>query len=329
VERFDRFYEMHRILSKAHHPVPRSVFENKLECSRATFVRTVEDMRDFLGAPIEYDRSRRGYYYAGAEGGVWELPGLWFNADELYALLASHQLLSRVQPALLEPAIGPLRERIEDILNHRRAGSPELLHRVRILQTGARDADVELFRHVAGALLERRRLHILYHGRERDETTERMVSPQRLVYYRDNWYLDAYCHLRKGLRSFSIDRMHLAKVSEEAAQDVSDTTLDRHFATAYGIFAGVPRHTAVLHFTSERARWVADEHWHPKQEGRVLEDGGYELRIPYSDPRELVMDILKYGPDVEVVGPKSLREMVAERLKAAATRYYGPETKLL
>jgi len=191
VDRFDRFYAVHRILAGARHPVPRSVFQDKLECSRATFTRLIEDMRDYLGAPIEYDRSRRGYHYAGKTGEVWELPGLWFNADELYALLASHQLLSRVQPALLEPAISPLRTRIEEILNHRRAGSPEMLQRIRILQTGARNADVELFRRVAGALLERRRLRILYHGRGRDETTERTVSPQRLVYYRDNWYLDA------------------------------------------------------------------------------------------------------------------------------------------
>ncbi|MBI2227431.1 MAG: WYL domain-containing protein [Betaproteobacteria bacterium] len=62
--------------------------------------------------------------------------------------------------------------------------------------------------------------------------------------------------------------------------------------------------------TAEHPRWVADEWWQPRQVGQFLTDGSYELRIPYRDERELVMDILKYGPDVEVVGPESLRKQV-------------------
>ena len=73
--------------------------------------------------------------------------------------------------------------------------------------------------------------------------------------------------------------------------NVPEAKLDEHFATAYGIFAGTPTHTAVLRFTPERARWVVDEQWHPRQAGRFLDDGRYELQIPYSDARELIMDI--------------------------------------
>ena len=131
------------------------------------------------------------------------------------------------------------------------------------------------------------------------------IIPQ-LIHYRDNGYLDAYCHTRNDLRSFSVERIHQAQVLKQAARDVPEKELDGHFAAAYGIFAGTPAHTAVLRFTPERARWVAEEHWHPQQKGHFLEDGSYELRLPYADPRELVMDILKYGPDVEVIGPEKL-----------------------
>ena len=97
--------------------------------------------------------------------------------------------------------------------------------------------------------------------------------------------------------------------------------LDAHYASSYGIFAGEPKHIAVLRFTPESARWVADEHWHPQQQGLMLADGSYELRIPYSDPRELVMDNLKHGADVEVASPKSLREAVVQHLRTALVRY--------
>ena len=77
----------------------------------------------------------------------------------------------------------------------------------------------------------------------------------------------------------------------------------------------------MLLFSSERARWVAEERWHRDQQARFREDGSFELRIPYDDPRELAMDILKYGPDVEVLRPASLRREIRTRLTAALARY--------
>jgi predicted DNA-binding transcriptional regulator YafY len=67
--------------------------------------------------------------------------------------------------------------------------------------------------------------------------------------------------------------------------------------------------------------WVSGEVWHPKQEGRLQDDGTYLLRFPYAQEPELVMDILRYGPDVRVIAPESLRESVAAKLRAAAALY--------
>ena len=123
------------------------------------------------------------------------------------------------------------------------------------------------------------------------------------------------------MRTFAIERIRSARPLDKPAREISDARLDRHYATAYGIFAGKPKHTAVLRFTAERARWVADERWHPKQRGKFLKDGVYELRVPYGDPTELLMDILKYGPDVEVIGPTRLREQARQRLASTLKRY--------
>jgi proteasome accessory factor C len=321
VDRFDRIYALHRILRAARLPVPRLTLQEGLECSRATVSRIIAELRDFLGAPIEYDRSRNGYFYAEAQRKNFELPGLWFSASELYALLAAHQLLKNAQPGLLDEHLAPLRRRIEKILQTERLGSGEIARRVRILHSASRRVASAHFRTVAGALMQRRRLLIRYHGRARDIVTERPVSPQRLVHYRDNWYLDAWCHCVEALRSFAVDRVEAAHTLEAPAREMSDEALDAYFASAYGIFAGRPTETAVLRFTPERARWVADERWHSAQQGRFLDDGSYELSVPYSDPRELVMDILKYGPDVEVLGPQPLRERLIESLRESLRRY--------
>jgi len=321
MDKLNRLYRLHHLFRSKRHPVSLARIREELGCSERTARRVIAELRDELQAPIEYERERNGYRYAGADQDSFELPGIWFSAAELYALLTSHQLLDALQPGLFAPYIAPIRDRLKALLAHQNAGHADFAHRIRLLQIAARPSDLGVFRTLATAVLEHKRLRLLYHGRVRDKITERTVSPLRLVYYRSNWYLDSWCHLRKDFRHFSIDRLHPVAVLDEPAREFPDEELDEHFASAYGIFAGAPTATAVLRFTSSAARWVADEQWHPQQEGQVLPDGGYELRVPYSQPQELVMDILKYGPEVEVLDPPALREQVAAALEAAAAKY--------
>ena len=320
MDRFDRIFELNRILQAARHPVSRQRLQEALECSRATVTRLIEDMRLYLNAPIVYDRDHNGYTYDLADGAMYELPGLWFNASELHALLTVQQLLTSVEPGLLDPHLKPLQKRIGDLLKLQRPGFDGLSARVRIMQVGARRGGRH-FQAVAGALARHQRLWIRYFNRGDDRHSDREVSPQRLTYYRDNWYLDAWCHLREGLRTFALDAIESARPLSTTALPVADQDLDRHFAVSYGIFAGAPQQTAVLRFSAERARWVAKEQWHRDQAGQFLEDGRYELRIPYSNALELTMDVLRYGPDVEVVEPTILRDLVRKRLAAALARY--------
>lgn len=320
MDRFDRIYALHGLLRDARRPVAGKLLQENLQCSRATLARIIEHMCAYLHAPIDYDRRANGYYYARTGEHPYELPGLWFNASELYALRAAHQLLTTAQPGLLDHHLAPLRQRIEEILDKQQLGNGELLRRVRILNIAARGG-AEYFQQIAGAVMQRKRLRITYHARGEDQITERLVSPQRLVHYRGNWHLDAWCHLRKDLRNFSIDRIKTCIVQDEPAKEIDHADLDKYFATAYGIFAGEPTDTAILRFTARAARWVADEHWHPEQQGEWLPDGRYELRLPYRDPRELIMDVLRHGPEVEVVGPAGLRAQVIQRVREAAARY--------
>ncbi|KEZ75972.1 helix-turn-helix transcriptional regulator [Salinisphaera hydrothermalis] len=317
---FDRIYALHKQLSGARYPIPKATLEARLECSPATVKRIIRDMRLYLDAPIEYDREYNGYYYAGEADARFELPGLWFDASELVSLLAMDQLLETLEPGLLSADLAPVRRRLERILESRAMGTGELSARTRVLRATARRPG-PAFADVAAATAMRRRLFMRYHGRARDTVSERTVSPQRLVYYRDNWYLDAWCHASDGLRSFSIDRIQSAEITDTAADDMSGDALDQQLGGGYGIFSGHAVHTAILLFSAAAARWVADEQWHPDQVGAWRDDGRYELRVPYAAAEELLRDVLAYGPEVEVVGPSALREAAAQRLSRAAAIY--------
>ena len=111
---------------------------------------------------------------------------------------------------------------------------------------------------------------------------------------------------------------------DESALDRDTGELDAHLASSYGIFSGQPKAWATIRFSSHAARWVADEHWHSQQQGAWLPDGRYELRVPYSNSRELLMDVLKYGPDAEIMSPVSLREEMKIMLQLALGAYQEP-----
>jgi predicted DNA-binding transcriptional regulator YafY len=321
MDRTERFYKIDQLL-KGGKSVSFARLSEIVGVSRATLKRDLVYMRDRLNAPIEYVRSSNGYRFGKPRAGPrYELPGLWFNAAEIYALLTTLQLLENLQPGELGAHAGSLVERLHAILGSGDHTWQEVERRIRIFQPERRTGDTAWFSVIAAALLKRSRLFVRHYNRNEDRVTEREVSPQRLVHYRDNWYLDAYCHLREDLRSFAVDAIQNAVLRDAEAKEVPKAELDEYLGSGYGIFAGRRVEWASLKFTPKAARWVSVQCWHPDERHRVESDGSYILELPYADDRELVMEILKHGPDVEVLAPASLRKRVADSHKEAARRY--------
>ncbi|MEI2431660.1 YafY family protein [Lysobacter yananisis] len=320
MERIERIHALHRILTAARYPVTVQRLQEDLECSRATVYRDLAYLRDYLMAPV-VGNGEAGFRYDTSEGDRFELPGLWLSSEELHALLAAQQLLMRSGGGVLSNALAPLQQRIEKLLDEHAGGRRLPVERVRVIPHRTRRQDETAFRTVATAVLDRKRLTFEYRARSTDERTRRSVSPQRLTHYRENWYLDAWDHERDALRSFSVDRISAAKIGEDAAHDVADDELDQHLASSYGIFSGAPKGWATILFSAKAARWVADEHWHSQQQGRFLPDGRYELKVPYSAGRELLMDVMHYGNDAEIVEPVVLREQAKTMLELALSNY--------
>jgi predicted DNA-binding transcriptional regulator YafY len=322
----ERFYKIDQLLQERR-VVPRSVFLDELEISPATFKRDLVYMRDRFNAPVIWDSDAGGYRYetAGSKGRVgprFELPGLWFSQDEVYALVMMQHLLSSLdQGGLIGPHIAPLMARLDAILGSGEASAQDLRKRIRLLAFASRRTPLEHFSTVGSALIRRRRLAMDYYAKSSDEHTRRVVSPQRLVHYRDNWYLDTWCHLRNSLRSFALDGIRRLDVLDEPAKELSLKALDDYLLDSYGIIRGGEPKRARLRFSVERARWVAAEVWHPDQTGSFDAEKRYVLDLPYRDDRELVMDILRHGGHVEVLAPAELRRKVKDEIARAAQVY--------
>ncbi len=301
----------------------------ELLVSPATLKRDLEFLRSRMGAPIEYDALVGGYRFVQGYSGQprHELPGLWFDESELHALLTAQQVLAGLDPGgLLSRHLQPLLDRIQLLLASGQGAEEagQVMKRVKIVTAARRPVPSRHFERVSSALFSRRRLHLRYLTRGRGEVSERDVSPQRLVHYRNTWYLDAWCHRADDLRRFALDAMQEAQVLAQRSKDVALRTVQARMDAGYGIYAGATSQWAVLLFNPQAAQWASCEEWHPQAQGAWRADGSYEMRLPYADDNELLMDVLRQGNQVQVLEPPALVAAVAQRLQAAAALYQPP-----
>ena len=316
-----KFYLLDQILRSSRLPVPMRVLVERLECHERTVRRVMEEMRDRFNAPIEYDRRRNGWHYRTGE--TFVLPGFWLDEQELYALLTIQQLLSNLDPVFLQEELKPFKQRIQEILGKTTGlkNTKPLGEFIHLLPYNRRDQQYERFQTIASACLQRQQLRVTYHNRSENQREARILSPQVLIYYRDNWYLGAYCHSKDGLHPFSLDRIRDAEMLPENSRAIPKEELEEVFFSTFGIFSGTAQAVAILQFSAEAARWVEGVTWHKTQEANWQEDGTYILKVPYSLPTELIGEILRFADGVTVLEPQELREAICEKLEKMAENY--------
>jgi predicted DNA-binding transcriptional regulator YafY len=324
MDRTERFYKI-ELLLRSRGCISFADLSEALAVSPATLKRDLAFLRERMDAPIVYDNLANGYHFGSGAGGKagarHELPGLWFSENEIHALLTMHQLLAGLDDD------GVLARQLQGMLGSDARQARELMRRVKVIGTARRRVPSRYFELLGSALLQRRRVALRYFKRSDRSTSEREVSPQRLVNYRATWYLDAWCHASEGLRRFALDAIRDAGLLEGKAKNVGVRELEAELDGGYGIYggAGAKVKWATLVFDAAAALWVANEEWHPQQKSRWLDGtagmGRYKLQVPYSDPTELAMDILRHGDSVTVTGDKTLAAAVARRLRDAAAQY--------
>ncbi|MDC8786530.1 helix-turn-helix transcriptional regulator [Roseateles koreensis] len=322
MDRTERFYKI-ELMIRNRECVSFAALLDALEVSPATLKRDLQYLRERMDAPIEYDAARRGYRFGQQyRGQQHELPGVWFSESELHALLTMHQMLAGMdEDGILSRHLQPMFDKLTGMLGADEAEAKALTQRIKLISTAKRRVPSEFFELVGSAVVKRLRLAVVYRSRGKagveSRPKERVLSPQRLVHYRNTWYLDAWCHQSEGFRRFALDAVEAVKLLEEKAKAVPLKQLEAELDQGYGIFAGAKTREANLIFSAEAAQWVAREEWHPAQRSDWLPDGCWQLRVPYVDATELLMDLLRHAGEVEIVSPADLRSAYAKRLKRA------------
>ncbi|MFT7388762.1 MAG: proteasome accessory factor C [Candidatus Endobugula sp.] len=318
MDKFDKIQQLHRLLINHRFPIPIRSIAEELECTKATAKKAIDTLRDYLHAPLYYDEHSKGWQYD-KHADTFELPGLWLTSKELHGLATILHTLDTIGEGLLGNEIAVVQQQVEKLLKAKGIKVDSFIGSIKYLSMNKRPIISQFFSTVVDALVHQKQLFIRYNdylGR----VSQRTISPQYLIHYQENWYLDAWCHKRKGLRSFMLSRITYVMKQDDNACIISVEECQQHYQTSYGIFAGKPKHLAILQFYPPVTNEVASIQWHPDQQTEWQGDN-YLITIPYNDDRELVRDILKYGNHVEVIQPAALKHKIKNIAQSVAGLY--------
>ena len=274
--------------------------------SPKTVKRDIAFLKDTLGAPIVYDSSERGYCLLDHS---WTFPYLWLQGDDLFAALFSE----RVSQHLVPP---PLQHQIDSLMAVQLAAgepadiSPELFNSLVVATHGHVAVEDDVFEAVTTAWRTERRLRIAYSRPDQEECISRDVDVHALFLSDGAWYVRAYCHLRKGLRSLALHRIDSAELLSERfmRRDSVAESMRSGQVFDYELVTEVE-----VDCTAEKAPIISERDWFPGQQIKHRGDhGGIRLRFPEVPRPSFVIWVLSYYGHLEVIQPEDLRDEVRD-----------------
>jgi predicted DNA-binding transcriptional regulator YafY len=317
-----RIFKIDRMLHSSHH-VSRQSFLDALEIELPTLKRDLRLMRLFLNANIIYDRNLNAYRLVKQDGfgPRYELPYSWLTPSEAYALLTAHSLLESLEPRLLGPRLEPLKQRLVSLIAVDNLKADDIRERIQVIPSLRRMTSLKVFDAIAQATLKGCRLKLQFTDPLTREMVNREQSPQRLTYYRENWFLDAWCHDQEALRNIAIDAIKHAEVLDDAALSLPKDEVDAVLNNGYGTVIGLEQQLVVLDFSPERTDYLSRFTWYGEVKSTVLDNGWCRVEFAYNNDQELMRDILCHGSDVIVQAPEGLRQRVKEVLAQTSSNY--------
>lgn len=279
----------------------------KFEISTKTAQRDIDFMRDRLRCPLDYDPSRKGYYY---DNETFSLPMVYLSSEELSTLLIARKMLQDISGGSIGHEISSIAGKITNILKKHSVAADQIDDAFSFQLIEYSPAPEAVFKAVLESCLKKKCLNFTYYSPAAGETNERTVEPYHLLNYMGTWHLLGKCHLRGEVRDFVLNRISEPKVLARSFKKPVDFDFKTYFLSTFGLYKGKTLQEVALRFTPDRSKWIKDQIWHKDQMVKFLEDGSLEISFPVSDFSEITREILKHGDAVMVIKPESLREQV-------------------
>lgn len=316
-----RIHFIHGAIKAGKYPnVPQLARE--LEVSTRAVERDIEMMRDLMGAPIVYSYTRKGYYY---EDEAYTIPRLRLTEGELVAVFLGERLLSRYKGHPYEEAIRTAYAKIQALFPESTAVDYDEIERA--VSFGIEDIRgdesqlLECYQTLQEAISSGRTVRADYYSASRDSRGIRLIDPYHLRFQGGAWYCIGYCHSRKEVRMFALDRFHGLELTEQEFAGNRDFSVDEYLGCSFSLERGEETQEVAVLFDPYAARWVRERKWHESQRLEEQPDGSLILRFTVSGLGEVKRWVLGFGSHAKVLFPPELREEVGRETKKMAEIY--------
>lgn len=316
---FWRLYEIDRLISQEVYP-NCSYLSDYLEVNRRTVERDIERLRDMFGAPIEYDRRRKGYYYSEP----FVLTEVKLREGEAIALFLGQKLLMQCKGTPLEEFVKRAMLKIRRLMpqeievNLERALEAVSFH-VDPLR-GEEVAVAQIYQILVKALGERKVVEMEYYSAGRKAVSGRKINPYHLRLVDGTWYCIGFCHERREVRTFALDRILSLSVTGEHYRIPADFSIDDYLRDSWTIERGVPRQVAI-EFDSTQVPYIREKQWHHSQKIEDLPGGGLRMTLTTGSTGEIMRWVMSFGSHARILEPDELRQQVIKELDKARGNY--------
>jgi proteasome accessory factor B len=304
---------IHQSLSSGKFP-NASTLACELEVSTKSIHRDIEFMRDRLNLPIEFAPANNGYFYDGEVSGF---PTMQITEGEIFALVVAEKALQQYRGTSFEKpllsAIKKMEQALPDTISLNLADIEQTISfRTRAEQI----LDLKIFDALSKAAARREQIELAYRKPCQTKPEARVVDPYHLANINGEWYLFAYDHARKDIRTFAPARIKSVKPTGKTFERPQKFSLEKRLRDSFGVHSGEGEHEVVIRFNARAADYVREKKWHESQQLRELKGGGVELKLKLSSLAEIERWVLSWGGDAKVLKPRELAEAV--RKSAAA-----------
>jgi len=309
----ERMLRIHQAIQSGRFP-NATALAGDLEVSTKSIYRDIEFMRDRLELPLEFDATRNGYHYTQE---VSSFPTLQITEGELFALLVAEKALQQYRGTTFEkPLISAFKKMAVSLPDTVSLNLADWEQSISFRTSAEQILNLETFDSLAKAAARSRQLVLRYRKPGRKETEPRTVDPYHLANINGEWFLFAYCHLRKDIRTFAPARIQEVTETGETFERPQRFSLEKRLRDSFGVLSGHGEFNVTVRFHDRVADYIREKRWHPSQQLRELPAGGVELRLKLSSLVEVRRWILSWGGDAVVVAPTELVESVREAARS-------------
>ncbi|MDD2465845.1 MAG: WYL domain-containing protein [Desulfobulbus sp.] len=292
------------------------------EVSPRTIRRDIDYLRFQLDAPLTYSPLKRGFFYTEEQ---YQLPAIQIRERDLFALFLADKLLAQYEGTPIYDSLQSVFAKIEDSLPDNISLSPGSEQSLfTVIPPSATVILPEVLETVFSTLRSATRVCIVYRS-PGAEPGERAIDPYHCIRYEGDWYILAYCHLRRAIRTFSLARILAATATKISFKRPENFDFQTLFASHFGIHWGRGSTEVRIRFQPGAAAYIRERQWHPSQSIEELGDGGLVLTMTVNHLLELKRWILSWGPAAQVVAPPHLVREIGENIRAM-DKLYQPST---